>query len=95
MYERKKFLENIKLLISYDKANFFVADTLSDDHFITDPISIGLEESDYDNYYTFFEKFDYNNWMYATAQNETFILTELLSSLEMKNNLFASKWLVQ
>lgn len=92
---RKKFLENIKLLITYDKANFFVTDTLNDDHFITDPVSIGLEESAYDDYYTFFEKFDYNNWMYATAQNEAFILTELLSFLEMKNNLFASKWLVQ
>lgn len=92
---RKKFLENIKLLITYDKANFFVADTLNDNHFITDPVSVGLEENAYDDYYTFFEKFDYNNWMYATAQNEVFILTELLSSLEIKNNLFASKWLVQ
>ncbi len=92
---RNKFLENISLLIPYDKANFFVADTLSSQHFIKDPVSVGFEENNYDDYYNFFEKFDYNNWLYATAQNEAFILTELLSAQEMRNNLFAREWLIR
>lgn len=92
---RKKFLENIRLLVPYDKSNFFIADIHNKEHFIKDPVSVGFEESDYEDYYMFLEKSDYNNWMYATAQNEAFILSELLSDQEIKDNIFAREWLIK
>lgn len=91
---RKKFLENIELLIPYDKANFFLADSGDENHFISSPVSIGFTDDVYHDYHNTFEKFDYNKWIFATAQNDAFILSELMSKQDLSNNMFARGWLI-
>lgn len=91
---RSKFLENIKMIIPYDKANFFLPDANKSEHFIKDPVSIGFEKNAYDDYYSSYDKFDHNNWIFATAQNDAFIMSELLSSRELRNNVYVRNWLL-
>lgn len=84
---RDGFLKRIRFLIPYEKANFFLSSG-EDEHYISDSVDIGFSENYLCNYWGNLEKHDFTNWIYASGQNEVFLLSELLSAQEQKENIY-------
>lgn len=84
---RCKFLERISFLIPYDKANFFLASD-TNEHYITDAVDIGFQEEYLQDYFDNLENHDFTNWIYASAQNEVYLLSDLLSMHEQKESIY-------
>ncbi|HIU26020.1 MAG TPA: hypothetical protein IAC50_05980 [Candidatus Copromorpha excrementigallinarum] len=88
---RKRFLERIGFLIPYDKANFFLSDR-DGDHYISNSVDVGFDPQYLENYFGNLEKFDFTNWIYESAQNEVFLLTELLSFNERERDVYIQNY---
>lgn len=84
---RSGFLKRIRFLIPYEKANFFLSSG-EDEHYIADSVAVGFPEDYLSNYWGNLEKHDFTNWIYASGQNEVFLLSELLSAEEQKSNIY-------
>lgn len=85
---REKLLKDIKFLIPYDKATFYLADDSENSSYVKEPVSFGFEPGALDDYHEKYEKYDYNTWIYSTSQSKVFIMSELLSKEEMESNIY-------
>ena len=84
---RKGFLKRVRFLIPYDKANFFLSSS-DEQHYITDSVDVGFPKEYLHDYFGNLEEHDFMNWIYASGQNEVFLLSELLSAQEQKENIY-------
>lgn len=90
---RKRFLRKIRFLIPYSKANFFLASS-DDEHYIQDPVNMGFDEGYLHDYFGELEKHDFMNWIYASAQNNVYLLTELLPAEELNKSLYFRRYFI-
>lgn len=90
-FMRKRFLERIRFLIPYDKANFFLSAN-DENHYIEDSVDVDFEKNYLNNYFNKLEKVDFLNWIYASAQNAVFILSELISQEHEKKDIYVRNY---
>ncbi len=88
---RSRFLKSIRFLIPYEKANFFLSSN-EDDHYLADSIDVGFPEDYLADYFGNLEKYDFTNWIYASGQNEVFLLSELLTEQEQNESVYFQKY---
>ncbi len=90
---RKRFLRKIRFLIPYSKANFFLASP-DQEHYIQDPVDMGFDDGYLHDYFGELEKHDFMNWIYASAQNNVYLLTELLPAEELNKSLYFRRYFI-
>lgn len=90
---RKRFLRKIRFLIPYSKANFFLASP-DEEHYIQDPVDMGFDDGYLHDYFGELEKHDFMNWIYASAQNNVYLLTELLPAEELNKSLYFRRYFI-
>ncbi len=85
---RMILLDNLKELIPYEKATFYLSRDYKSAHFDHDPVAIGFNDTEITEYHQKYENIDLNNWMFSTVHNDVYILSELYSAEELENDIF-------
>lgn len=80
---RLDFLTKIRLLIPYDRATFYLANSHpSFDHYLQDPVGIGFTKESLYQYFDEFEEIDFMKWIYPMSVCDVYRQTDLFNDEE-------------
>lgn len=73
---RMSFLKLLGLLVPYDKSTFYLA-SLQQDKLLTDPVGIGIPQSELERYIDEYEDKDYTRWIFMSGKSMIYRETDL------------------